>query len=101
MVTCFRKAHIIISENPTIPVEFELGKFFDAVVCWGQTSEIEIPGDMDYQKYFNEFCMQLMEPWPIEAFEKVSLKIKLTHKSNAKIRYKYEMALLHNSNITY
>lgn len=91
-VKCFVKAHIAISENPLIPVEFELYKFFDAVVFWGQASGIEVPVNMDYQKYFNEFCKQIMNPWPIEAFERVSLKIKLTHKSNAKTRYKYQIS---------
>ena len=93
-IKCFANAHIEISKDPKVPFEFELGNFFDAVVHWGQISGVAEPVSMDHQKYFNEFCIKLMEPWPIEAFEKASLKINLTHRSNTKIRYKYEISFI-------
>lgn len=89
---CMIKARIEAAKKARLPIEFELGKLFDAIWLWGKQSGVDLPVVTDYQKDFEEFCRQLMEPWPMEAFVRAGLKIHHTHSSNMKVRHRYEIS---------
>jgi hypothetical protein len=92
VMECMLKAHIEDANNGKLPIEFQIGFLFDAVWIWCREAGIELPGDSDYKKDFEEFCNQLMEPWPIDSFMCAGLKITHIHKSNMKIRHRYKIS---------
>jgi len=89
---CMVKARIEGAEKTKLPIEFELGNFFEAIWLWGTSCGVSLPSDTDYQKDFKEFCNQLMEPWPLDAFERAGLRIRHIHSSNSKMKYRYEIS---------
>lgn len=89
---CMTKAHIEAATDGRLPIEFELGRLFDAVWLWGKEAGVDLPDGSDFQKDFKEFCDQFMEPWPLVAFERASLKMRPVHRSNMKARHRYEIS---------
>ncbi len=49
---CLRRSHIPAEQ---LPIEFELGKFFDAVWIWASESGVALPSTSDFQKDFKDF----------------------------------------------
>lgn len=97
---CLIKAKIE-GANDGFPLEFQLCRIFDAAWIWAQAREIDLPVDTCWDLDFKEFCDQLMASWQIDLFEKVGLKVRLTHRSNRKEFYRYELTLLRKSNPSY
>lgn len=91
IIGCFSKVYVDFND---LPIEIELGKLFIITWVWVSESGIQLPSNSHFQKDFNEFCFQLMEPWPIAAFESANLKIQNTHISNFKYKHKYEISYM-------
>jgi len=68
--------------NQRIEVTFPLGSLFDAIWRTAVEDGIELPHSANWRKDFKEFCLQLMFPWPDEAFARAGFKCFLVHKSN-------------------
>lgn len=90
-IECLEKAHI---ENASagLPIEFKLGRIFDAAWIWCVSRKIGLPNNSEWDKDFDEFCKQLMEPWPIEAFNNAGLRVRHTHTSNRNACHRYEIS---------
>jgi len=91
-MACMIDAHIEAANTGKLPIEFSLGKLFVALWAWGNQSGIDLPTGTNHQKDFEEFCHQLMEPWPMDALERVGLEIRLIHKSSMKDSHRYEIS---------
>ena len=89
---CMTKAHIEAATDGRLPIEFALGRLFDAAWLWGKEAGVDLPAGSDHQKDFEEFCDQLMEPWPLEALVRAGLKIQPIHRSNMKANHRYEIS---------
>ena len=92
VMSCLSSAYIEEAKKGKLPIRFELGRFFTALWSYGNYLGLSLPNNSDFNKDFKEFCDQLMNPWPIRAFENAGIKIKHIHSSNSKFRHKYEIS---------
>jgi hypothetical protein len=74
-----------------LPIEFELGQLFDITWRLGKKNGIELPTSSNYAKDFNEFCNQLMNPWPLKEIELNCLRIIPSKKTRHKVHYRYKI----------
>lgn len=74
-----------------LSVTFELHLLFGALSVSAHAAGAEPPSPPDWTKEFEEFCNQLMQPWPISVFEAAGLGIRRVHKSNSRARSRYEI----------
>ena len=91
VIECLEKAGIEVVDADSA-IEFEISCLFDSIWIWCVSRGMDLPNDSEWNKDFSEFCIQLMEPWSLEAFNSVGLDIRLKNKSNVKARYRYEIS---------
>lgn len=74
-----------------ISIEFQLSNLFDALWIHASQSGVALPEDSDWDRDFNEFCAQLMFPWPSEELQNAGFAIQVMYKSNSTAKCKYRL----------
>ncbi len=88
---CLEKAHIETNDS-VLPIEFSLGKLFNAIWLWGQNNGVTLPEGRNYNLEFNYFWSLLTNPWPITDLEQSGLAIKVKKTTGAKEGHVYELS---------
>ena len=88
---CLEKAHIQ-TNGRTLPLEFNLGNLFTAILIWGKEREISLPSTSNFDAEFKYFWSLLTNPWPISELKKSGLSIRPRKTTGAKVGHTYELS---------
>lgn len=82
-----------------VSVTFLLANFFNALWLSASESGVPLPANSQWGKDFNEFCRQLMFPWPDKELLLAGFSISLVETRRSRAACKYKLSTLAVSNL--
>lgn len=77
-----------------LAVTFNLAKLFDALWWHASLHKILLPAESGWDKDFQCFCRQIMNPWPDDAIKALGYKLELVKKGRGYVSYEYRLSPL-------